>query len=183
MDVFGWNTLMHNRWIRKKKRHYVQFSCLGVLFVLHVVTHSLKKLSVIQMRVFCILLSAQCVTVHAGSEAMFADLGHFSYAAIQVMLALCFFFFFGNCPFKIWFLVMFCLHLGSSYLPTSSWSLIAHLVTDCFHLSGLSSTHIGIYGTSCILVTASPSQPYNQLLCFSTRYTSAILELKATRFI
>lgn len=33
-----------------------------------------------------------CVTVHAGSEAMFADLGHFSYAAIQVMLALLFLF-------------------------------------------------------------------------------------------
>lgn len=46
-----------------------------------------------------------CSTDHAGSEAMFADLGHFSYAAIQVMLTI--FFSFDKYFIQVWFLVLF----------------------------------------------------------------------------
>lgn len=83
---------------------------------------------------------------------MFADLGHFSYTAIQVMLpfSLLPFFLLKIYPYDVCFLVVFCL---------PDWCLTTHFLTDCFHLSGLSSTYIGIYGSSCVLVNASPQHP------------------------
>lgn len=41
---------------------------------------------------------------------------------------------------------------------------------DCIHLSGISCTYIGIYGSSCVLVTTSQCWSTNQLLRLRSRY-------------
>ena len=104
---------------------------------------------------------------------MFADLGHFSYTAIQVALTSSFgekliLSSFGSSN------VVQCPPMEISDLPMNEWSLTTLLIADCFYLSGLSSTYIGLYGSSCLLVTASPLQPRHQFLCLSSWYTSII---------
>jgi hypothetical protein len=89
--------------------------------------------------------------MHAGSEAMFADLGHFSYSAIQVIFT-----FLDPISFFYVLTMLICI-------------LISRVATGCFFLFGLSSTYLGIYGSSCLLIATSQQQPPNQLLCLSPR--------------
>lgn len=94
---------------------------------------------------------------YAGSEAMFADLGHFSYTAIQVLLGYyqsTSIFCSGNVRFCQW-----------------SPSLCFILVADCLHLSSLSSSHIGIHGSGCLPLQASSHPKPNQFLPLSSRYS------------
>lgn len=98
-----------DRYVCKVKVTGLNFSCphpLGdtLLKMLNKLFHCSDEVQFI-VYLLHLVKSIICSTDHAGSEAMFADLGHFSYAAIQVMLTI--FFSFDKYFIQVWFFVLF----------------------------------------------------------------------------
>lgn len=94
---------------------------------------------------------------------MFADLGHFSYAAIQVDL---------DCYKGYLYFDTTCLIL-TGILYFSHFAL-----ADRLHFSGLPGAHTWLHGSSSLLIKASRDERQHQLLRFGPRYFQFCLLIK-----
>lgn len=90
----------------------------------------------------------------AGSEAMFADLGHFSYMAIQVnsatLLSVELFSHFQQKKLSSMVVLQTSL-MHAAKKRNADCSILA----DCFHFSGISYSYTSLYGSSSLFVNAS----------------------------
>lgn len=122
----------------KKTQRGGWMSLGGILLCVTGTVFSKPFLNLVPWSLECLLLQGDLFNL-SGSEAMFADLGHFNQLSIQVKCC------------KLTF--------SAFHLRRSIWRIILwqkkNIWADCFYMHGVSSIDPCIHGTSCLSVSAS----------------------------